>query len=297
MHNSPLVTVICLCYNQSNYVIEALESIKKQNYKPIEILIIDDCSEDNSVQVIQKWLEVNPNIVFIQNTSNLGNTKSFNKAARVANGDYLMDLAADDILLPDTISLLMQQFNESEYPNLGLVYGNMENIDENGFHLSHYFEVDKNQKVTQKRATGNVYLSILKGGNSICSPSALFKKSVFETLEGYDENLAYEDLDFWIRLSRHFEIDFIDAVVIQKRNVTNSLGSQFHQKKTSNKINHSTYLILKKAFQITKNKEENKALLKRIHYEILLNFNKQNFNLVLQLLLLKLKITAKIYFG
>lgn len=58
----------------------------------------------------------------------------------------------------------------------------------------------------------------------------MVKKTVFDHLEGYDESLVYEDLDFWIRASRIYDFDFIDEVLIQKRVVANSLGSFFFKK-------------------------------------------------------------------
>ena len=92
MHKKPLVSIICLCYNHDHFVVESLNSVLNQNYQPIEMIIIDDCSTDKSVAVIEKWLENLQNITFIKNTKNLGNTKSFNKAAKMAKGEFLIDL-------------------------------------------------------------------------------------------------------------------------------------------------------------------------------------------------------------
>ena len=74
MHEKPLVSVICLCYNHAEFVIESLNSVLNQNYQPIEIIIVDDYSTDNSVAVIEKWVENNQSLTFIKNTNNLGNT-------------------------------------------------------------------------------------------------------------------------------------------------------------------------------------------------------------------------------
>lgn len=270
MQNNPLVTIICLCYNHEAYVVESLNSVINQSYPSIELIIVDDCSTDSSKIIIETWLEKNPQIQFITNETNLGNTKSFNKALKLAKGEYVIDLAADDILLPNCVTLQLEGFKNSHYKNLGVVYGNVELISENGTFDSYYFPVNEQKKVIENRITGDIYQSVLSGGNSICSVSAMIKKTVFDHLQGYDETLAYEDLDFWIRASRQYEFDFIDKLLIQKRIVANSLGSDFSKKKGSRarKINHSTYLILKKTIALNKTREENKALLKRIHYEI-----------------------------
>src|ERR1700749_5034941 len=98
MQNKSLVTVICLCYNHENFVTESLFSVMNQDYAFVELIIVDDCSTDNSKNIIKKWLLDYPEVRFISNEINLGNTKSFNKALQFAKGDYIIDLAADDVL-------------------------------------------------------------------------------------------------------------------------------------------------------------------------------------------------------
>lgn len=280
MQENPLVTIICLCYNHQDYVIESLNSVINQEYKNIELIIVDDCSPDNSKSVIKEWILNYPEIVFIANEINLGNTKSFNKALKIAKGNYIMDLAADDVLLPNCVTDQVNAFKNSNYKNLGIVYGNAELINENGNFDSYYFAVDSNKKVIEKRQTGNVYSSIITSGNGLFAVSSLTKKNVFDELNGYDETLAYEDLDFWIRASRIYDFDFINKILIQKRIVTNSLGTDFLKK--NNTINNSTYLILKKAIQLNRSKEEDLAIQKRVHYEILHTLNIRSYSLLLK---------------
>ncbi|HSD06127.1 glycosyltransferase [Flavobacterium sp.] len=293
MQNNPLVTIICLCYNHEMYVAESLNSVINQSYPAIELIIVDDCSSDDSKEVIRKWLINYPEIRFITNETNLGNTKSFNKALKHAQGEFIIDLATDDILLPNCVALQINTFNNSPYKNLGAVYGNVELISANGTFDSYYFPVNNQKKVIEKRITGDIYQSVLSGGNSICSVSAMIKKTVFDHLQGYDESLVYEDLDFWIRASRLYEFDFIDEPLIQKRIVTNSLGSDFFKKKDSRarKINHSTYLILKKAISLNRTKSEDLAIQKRVHYEITHTFKIRDYNLLIKLLRLRILLS------
>lgn len=299
MQDNPLVTVICLCYNQQEYILESLFSVINQDYPRIELIIVDDCSTDNSKAVIEKWRFDFPKIQFIANDTNLGNTKSFNKALKKAKGEYIIDLAADDVLLPHCVSSQINAFKNTAYKNIGIVYGNVELITEKGIFDSNYFTVDHYKKVINPRITGNIYESVLTGGDCMCSVSSMVKKTVFNSLNGYDESLAYEDLDFWIRASRVYDFDFIDEILIQKRTVEHSLGSHFFKKNDAKarKINHSTYLILKKAFALNKTKKENKALLKRIHFELILAFKTANYMLIVKYISLKIKLRLQVLFS
>ena len=289
MQDNPLVTIICLSYNHEKFVVETLNSVVNQNYSPIELIIVDDCSLDTTKTIIEDWLLSHPEVQFIANEVNLGNTKSFNNALKIAKGDYIIDLAADDLLVPNGISMQVNAFKNSSFKNLGIVYGNAEIINENGSFNSYYFPIDANGNVISKRKTGDIYATVLSTGDSICSVSTLIKKSVFDFLGGYDETLGYEDLDSWVRASRVYEFDFIDAVLIKKRIVSNSLGTDFFKK--NNKINVSTYKILRKALKLNRSKNEDLALQKRVHYEIIHSFKNRSFNLFLKNIGLRFEIS------
>jgi hypothetical protein len=201
-------------------------------------------------------------------------------------------LAADDVLLPNCVLDQIHCFKNSPYKNLGVVYGNLELITEKGDFDSYYFPVNPSRKVLTSRITGDIYESVLSGGDSICSVSAMVKKTLFDDLKGYDETLAYEDLDFWIRASRKYNFDFIDTILVQKRIVSYSLGTHFFKKNDAKarKINLSTYLIIKKAIGLNRTKKEDKAILKRIHFEIILAYKTANNTLLLRYIIMETKL-------
>lgn len=291
MQHKPLVTVICLCYNHEQFVVESLNSVMNQDYPFIELIVVDDCSTDQSKEIILKWCNDHPNVQFFASTNNLGSTKAFNKGLSAAKGDFIIDLACDDVLLPKCVSLQIKAFEESSFKNLGIVYGNAELITETCEHSSYYFPVDWDKKTIEERKTGDIYLSVISGGNSICSVSSMVKKTVFDDLKGYDENLAYEDLDLWIRASRKYEVDYIDEILMQKRISGSSLGTHFYLKNDSRskKINYSTYLIIKKAIRLNRTKIEHKAILKRMHFEMILAYKTSNYKLLFQYIILEIK--------
>lgn len=285
------VTVVCSCFNHSNFVIKSLKSVLNQSYKKIQLIVIDDFSSDNSVTVIEDFIQKYPEIIFIKNTNNLGLTKSFNRAMQLARGKYIIDLAADDVLLPHCIETQLELFKTSQYENLVIVYGNAELISEKGEHLSYYFDVDSNNKTIEKRPTGNIYAEVISNKTVICSVSSMVRKSVFYRLKGYDENLSYEDFDFWIRASRFYNIDFIDSVLVQKRILPNSLNASFFT--VRNKHGYSTHQILKKAFNLNRNKKENQILLARIYLEIKIAIKTTNYILALKNVSLFVRVGLK----
>jgi glycosyltransferase involved in cell wall biosynthesis len=287
MQNSPLVSVICLCYNHGEFVVESLESVLNQTYPNVELLIADDASSDNSAEVIYKWLEKYPNIPFIHNKINLGNTKTFNNVLKLAKGEFVIDLATDDLLQKDCIAKQINAFHSSSFKNLQIVYGNAELIDEKGQHLGYYYD--------QPAPSGDIYRSIIGQYNKICSPSSMVKRSLLDEFGGYNESLAYEDLDLWIKTSRKYEIQYIDQVLIKRRELQNSLGNSFFlDKKRSHKMNCSTYKILKNAFNLNQAKDEYKALLKRVHGQIVLAMNLKDYLLLFKFSMLKLRIHLKL---
>lgn len=295
MHNSPLVSVICLCYNHAEFVIESLESVLNQTHANFELIIADDFSTDNSVQVIENWLKNHPEIPFLANQQNIGNTKTFNQCLKIAKGAYIIDLAADDLLKSDCITNQLKGFAESTYENVGLIYGNAELITEKGVFIKDYFATDSNRKRIKSQPTGDIYIGLLNGNNNLCSISGLVKREVFDKLNGYDESLAYEDYDLWIRASRIYNFDYVDKILIQKRVLTDSMYTLLTKKrnKRTRLFNYSTYVVLKKAYKLNRNKSEFIAMLKRIHFEMTVAFKTRDFLLLVKLTILELKARAK----
>lgn len=297
MESPPLVSVICLCYNHAKYAIKTIDSVLGQTYKNIEIIIIDDFSIDDSVNVIENYLlEKSLPINFIKNESNLGLTKTFNKAVTYAKGSFLVDLACDDLLLPECISLQIKTYLQNDSSKIAIVYGNAIHIDRQDRMLSYFFEVNEKKKVIDKRLLQTTYDRIIDTGKTFCSVSALINRKHFNELQGYDESLAFEDLDYWVRASRDYEIVFIDIPLVKKRRLTNSHGSQFHLKTSfSDTMDHSNLKILKKILKMNRTRTEHKNLLKRINYSLERSMRAHKNKMALNYVILKLKCHFKIW--
>ncbi len=269
MQEYPLVSVICLCYNHGQFVEEALTSVFSQTYPNLEIVLVDDASTDESVAQIQTVLEhfskassFPVKTIFLP--ENLGNCKAFNPGLALATGKYVIDFATDDVMLPERIEKQVRCF-ESLDESFGVVFTEAEYIDETGQHLYFHFQDKLSKMYPENVPAGNVYAKLLST-YFISSPTMMMKKKVLDALGGYDEQLAYEDFDFWVRSARHYQYAFLDECLTKVRKTGRSLSSGWYR--AGDPQLYSTYLVCKKAVKLNKTQEDHQALVKRIKFEI-----------------------------
>jgi glycosyltransferase involved in cell wall biosynthesis len=268
LQKNPLVTVVALCYNHERFIQEALQSVVNQTYSNIELIIVDDFSKDKSVEIILKFLENNSSAKTIFNKSNLGNCRSFNQALKIAKGKYIIDFSTDDVMLPERIEKQVAKFEECS-DKTGVIYSNGIYIDEKSRPL-------KGGRISNdvKMPEGDIYINFLKGTFFIpCT--MMIKKIVLDEVGGYDERLAYEDLDFWICSSRVYEYAYIPEVLSYQRIVKGSHSASFYKKNSM--LNDSMVLIFKKALLLNKSDAENQALLIRMRVSLLRCILTENF--------------------
>lgn len=104
---TPLVSIPVITYNSSKTVLETLESIKAQTYQNLELIVSDDCSTDNTVELCRNWIEQNKDrfvrTELLTTEKNTGTSANFNRAEAACLGDWVKPIAGDDILMPDCI--------------------------------------------------------------------------------------------------------------------------------------------------------------------------------------------------
>ena len=273
----PLVSVICICYNQSRWVKDAIKSVLDQDYKNIELIVIDDCSSDDSVNVISKFIEVSPDIIFLRNDINLDHNKTFNKAFDKSKGAYVIDLAADDILLPGRVTQGVKAFTDGP-SKMGFHHSEATLISEDGSLIG------TDEKV--KGLTGDLYLNLI--AEYFINPATLmFDRTMLEKLSGYNEDLVYEDFDITIRGSREWTFGFTPKVLVGKRIVPRS--NSWQQKKLFNAFQSSTLRVCEEIYVLNRNQDEYVALQKRVLYEIKHSILCLNFHLIPSYLFLWIK--------
>lgn len=251
---------------------ESLESVFNQSYTAIEVIVLDDASTDGSVNQIGKLMERYPRITFIRHAENRGNCASFNEAFLLAKGDYIVDFATDDIMEPERILKQVECFQELD-SSWGVVFTDATYIDESGKNIRHHFEhLFKKRRISHVRS-GDVYRHLLSS-YFIAAPTMMVRREVVEYLQGYDENLEYEDFDFWVRSSRRYKYYFLNERLTKIRKWKNSMSSTWY--KQGDKQLHSTYLVCEKALLLNESGEDNDALVIRIRFELRQSVFSQN---------------------
>ena len=274
-----LVTIIALCYNHERFIEECLQSIVNQTYSNIELIVVDDFSTDKSREKMVAFSQKKIVIEWIFNKNNIGNCRSFNKALKIARGKYIIDLSTDDVLKPNSIEEQVKKFEESN--RIGIVFSDAEYIDEYSNWLGIFYK--KNQIIPE----GNIYEDILKK-SFIMASSMMIRKSILDKLGGYDENLTYEDFDFWVRSSRTYEYAYVPQILVQQRILNGSHSTKFTQKR--NLLTASTVKVCQKALLLNETESENQALIIRLKVVLRQCIFTENYDSGEQVLLLLNKL-------
>ena len=132
MKNNPIISIILPVYNSENYILECLESIKIQTMQNFEVILIDDKSTDKSPEIINNYLKNNlcGKFKIIRNKSNIGITRSLNKAFKISNSKYIARIDADDINKPDRFEIQFKYLEKND--DISLVGSNVEYINKDG---------------------------------------------------------------------------------------------------------------------------------------------------------------------
>ncbi len=185
----PLVSVIIPCYNAERFVEKAVRSIMEQSYRNLEIIVIDDCSQDSTGKILGKLSLEDKRIKYIKNEKNIKLPRTLNKAIRLSSGEYIARMDADDISFPDRFQKQLEFLVSN--PNVDLVSANSQYIDENENILS---------VRTYHPSEHSDIISVLPWKCPFVHPLIMAKRTFFEELNGYDTSLPYaEDYELWIR--------------------------------------------------------------------------------------------------
>lgn len=204
MNNSPLVSIVIPCYNHEQYVKQSLESVFSQTYKNIELIVIDDGSSDNSVDILKKMQEKH-DFTFVTQ-KNMGVCKTLNKAISLSKGEYIATLASDDYW---NITKIEKQVNSLESdPNSEFCFTQAKEFDENN---------PKYEKIFPKNPLTGRVLNQVFLRQHVPAASMMFSRKLYDKLGGFDESLKEEDWDFVIRSAAQTEFSAVSEPLFYYR--------------------------------------------------------------------------------
>lgn len=196
------VSVVIPTYNRAKFIEDAIDSVIRQTYNDIEIIVVDDGSTDATPDILKKYGDR----IEVIRQKRMGVSSARNRGIKESRGEYIAFLDSDDIFYKRKLEIQMEVVTSNHA--VFICYTNEKWIL-NGEH--------KNQHAKHRKYSGWIFDRTLP--LCIVSPSsAVIKRSVFDERGGFDEKFAVcEDYEFWIRLSLHYPFHYIDMPLVIKR--------------------------------------------------------------------------------
>jgi|GEM_PF-604889 len=172
------ITVVIPTYNKADFISQTIESVLQQTYKNFEIVIIDDCSNDNTEQVIQKYLS--DKVRYFKHATNWGPGATFNDGIEKACAEYVTFIASDDILLPNHLELIIHEFKKDE--RLDVVFSRLAVIDEKN-------NITNETRINTNKDKYSLIRQAFYVSNIFPSPGITFNRSFFKYVGQFNPGL------------------------------------------------------------------------------------------------------------
>ncbi|WP_448522236.1 glycosyltransferase family 2 protein, partial [Schleiferia thermophila] len=207
MTENPLVSIIVITYNSAKFVLETLESAKAQTYQNIELIISDDASTDNTVEICRQWVEENKErfirTEIITVPENTGIPANCNRGVKAAKGEWVKLIAGDDALLENCVEKYIIKAKEN--PEIEVMHSNV--IHYRGFLIEEFrlpaFN-SRSLKINQPDISAKEQFEILLRCNKVWAASLFLKKTIYEKVGPYDESVKYwEDRPMLLKITRN----------------------------------------------------------------------------------------------
>ena len=203
---NPKISVIMSAYNAEKYVVECIESVLRQTFSDFEFIIVNDFSLDKTSEILNFYSSNDSRIKIINNTENIGLTKSLNIALKESKGEYIARMDADDISMPERFQ---KQFDFLESNKDHVLVGSwMKIIDENGEEIDEWESEVSNEKIKEK----------LIRYNPLVHSSIMMRSNPLKKIEGYNEGWRYaQDYELYFRLSHAGKFSNLPDYLIKGR--------------------------------------------------------------------------------
>ncbi len=201
--NMPKISVIIPTYNRADIVKKAIKSVLEQNFSDLELIVIDDHSEDNTEEVVMSFRD--SRLKQIRQKKRQGAPAARNAGIKIARGEFIGLLDDDDKWLPNKLKYQIEKFKIVSN-KIGLIYCAAQTVNS---------KTNKIISSTLPDLKGNILKDLLRS-NAISSATPLIRKKCFDAVGLYDETLTgCQDWDMWVRIAEKFEIDFIEEILAQ----------------------------------------------------------------------------------
>jgi glycosyltransferase involved in cell wall biosynthesis len=192
MRELPLVSVVVPTYNRKKYVIRAIDSVLRQTYKNIEIIIADDCSTDRTQEAIFEHYSKDPRIITFKNEINLGFPENLNKGVAIAQGKYIARIDDDDFWSDNKKMEKQVNFLEN-HPDYVLVGGGAIWVNEDGKEIFKFLLPEKDEDIRRRILSDDCFVH----------STVVFKKNAWESARGYNKQLGTDcDWGLWLELGK-----------------------------------------------------------------------------------------------
>lgn len=240
-----LVSVIIPSYNHEKYIKDCIESVLNQTYKNIEVLVEDDCSSDNTQEIIKKIKDKRLKTIFSK--KNKGTVRTINHLMSLCKGEYIAILGSDDYWYPEKLEKQIEIFKEKK---VGAVFSEVDIVDEYGnvYENDGDFSSDifKKENMSQGKRM-RLFYSI---GNHLCHPSSIVSREVFNNI-GYYNPLYRQlhDYEYWVRLVNKYNIYIVnEKLMAYRRNKKNNSSVSSNNNENLIRTTNEFYTIIEKMF-------------------------------------------------
>ena len=237
-NENPKVSICIPNYNYGNYIGDAIQSVLDQSFTDFELIIVDNCSTDDSENVIQKFTD--KRIKYFKNETNIGAIRNCNKCVSIAQGEYIFILHSDDELMPNMLEKYVQKLDDN--PNVGLVCS------------SYIAKTDTDNIIVA--SSNNDYIAngidefkkhIAKG--YLVWATMMTRRECYETIGLYDENMQYAvDGDMIVRILLQYDLAYISKPMICRTSHGDSWGNSYNDYYKMNMAMIDRIKLLRKTF-------------------------------------------------
>lgn len=237
-----IVSVVVITYNSSKYILETLESIKLQSYKKIELIISDDASRDNTLDITRKWLAENKdrfvNVKLISVKENSGIPANCNRGIKASKGEWIKIIAGDDVLLSNAIKDyvdFIKANNKSFNNDMGIIFSRIATFNQDKSQFKEmYNEKIKNYILFHKHITQDHQKKLYCRGQCIQIITFIFSRVLYDSVNGFDEEYPLrEDRPFAYKIMHlGYKFYFMNQLTFLYRKHDDSVTSVRTDKKS-----------------------------------------------------------------